>query len=302
MGGCASAKKATPTSASGDPFVGPTQNAEQMGPPEAFGPPTPAPPPSYGPEPIQIRPVVLVLGPGLARGFAYAGVFQALKNAKIPIGAIYGTEMGGLIGTLYAMSPNINQFEWGLLKFKEDTFKDNPSFLRKLGGKSSLSEKLENRLRQVFDTKDLNQAKIPVRVAVLSELSNIPIVLDHGNAVQVVKASMAVPGLFAPVDLEENGKSTKVVSAGSIKPFLVSEARSLGLGPVVVVDVISDSESGAVLDELKGADLVIKPDVNKIDLKDFGKKTDAAFHGKNAIIQHMHEIRQLVGMPEVNRE
>ena len=51
-----------------------------------------------------VRPIVLVLGPGMARGFAFAGVLRALNEAKIPIGAVIGTEMGALVSALYADS------------------------------------------------------------------------------------------------------------------------------------------------------------------------------------------------------
>src|SRR5689334_11194719 len=116
--GCASSPKVRSAEVPRPPLVYP--NTEQMGPPEAFGPPPPAQSPNYGPDPVLVKPIVLVLGPGLARGFAYVGVLRALKEAKIPVGAIFSTEIGSLIATLYGMSPTLNQFEWGLQKFKDD--------------------------------------------------------------------------------------------------------------------------------------------------------------------------------------
>ena len=67
-------------------------------------------------------PVVLVLGPGMARGLAHAGVLKGLDNAGVKVGAILGTEIGALIGSLYATRSTINEFEWSLLKLKSEIF------------------------------------------------------------------------------------------------------------------------------------------------------------------------------------
>src|SRR5262249_31363988 len=94
-----------------------TSYGETMGPAEGYGRAddgTPGVP--YGPEPMQVRAVTLVLGPGMARGLASVGALRALVEAKIPIAAIYGAEMGSLVAALYAADSNINHFEWALLK------------------------------------------------------------------------------------------------------------------------------------------------------------------------------------------
>src|SRR5690606_22029918 len=76
----------------------------------------------YGPAPFRRHPVVLVLGPGLARGFAFAGVIQALDEAGISIGGIVGTGMGALIGAIYLSSDSVNDFEWKVTQIKKEYF------------------------------------------------------------------------------------------------------------------------------------------------------------------------------------
>src|SRR5579862_4671282 len=51
--------------------------------------------------------IVLALGGGAARGFAHIGVLEWLEEHRIPVDAVVGTSMGGLIGGAYAagMSP-----------------------------------------------------------------------------------------------------------------------------------------------------------------------------------------------------
>jgi predicted acylesterase/phospholipase RssA len=297
--GCASSPKVRPTEIPRPPLVMP--NPETMGPPEAFGPPLPGPVNNYGPDPVKIKPVILVLGPGLARGFAYVGVLRALKQSKIPVGAIFSTEMGSLIAALYGMSPTLNQFEWGLQKFKESTFIDK-GFLAKSNSPSD-GDKFETQLKQIFEKKDLSQARIPIKIGVQSQDSGVVMIVDKGPVVPIVRAAIAAPRLFSAGEWAEPNSMNgilKVISAGASRPFLINEAKALGIGPVIVIDVLSDPESAVALDELKAADLVIKPDVAGIDYMDFHKKTDAAFRGKNAILQHIVEIRRLVGLPENN--
>lgn len=270
-----------------------------MGPPEPYGPPTPpsadTPNNTYGPEPILFRPVVLVLGPGLARGYAYVGAIRALNEAKIPIGAVLGTEMGALVGSLYAMDAKINQFEWAMLKFREGAFEKENSLLPSVFRKSAKSKKLQASLESIFDKRGLDQSKLPLRVAIEIKESGATAVLERGSAVAAVRAAVADPELFDPG--EWDGKPA--VSAAKVRPFLISEARALNLGPVVVIDAMDANEEKqfASAAELKDADLVIRPDLHGIGPLDFQKRTDAAFRGKKAISGQIAEIRHLVGMP-----
>lgn len=263
---------------------------------ETYGPPPPeAMAPSYGPVPVTLRPVVLVLGPGKARGFAYVGAIRSLVAAKVPVGAVLGTEMGALVGSLYAVGGKINQFEWALLKFKEDVFVSGRSLMPSLFQKSGKTKRIESELERVFGGKDLSQSAIPLRVAALLRDSNTPVTLSSGRAAAAVRAAMADLDLFEPAPW--NG--SQAVSAAQVRPFLVAEARALNLGPVVVIDALDEAEEKRVASagELKDADLVIRPDLSGIGPMEFDKRTDAAFRGKKAVDGRLAEIRQLVGMP-----
>jgi NTE family protein len=294
--GCATAPKTE------QPIVSETVTStipETMGPPELYGPPIPSPTPApitSEPEKVQQRPVVLIFGPGLARGYSYVGVLRALKEQKISVAAILGTEMGGLIAALYGLSPNINEFEWGLLKLKgdENFLPPKSLFFKRNKVQASDGAVFESSLQKIFDTKDLNQSQIPIRIAIQAKATGIPIVLDHGNAVRAVRAALAAPSLFLPGTWSTNGGDIAVVSAGSSRPFLVNEAKSLGLGPTLVVDVLSEEESAFARTELSSADLIIRPDITGIDYLDFQKKTEAAFRGKGAVIQNLEAIKKLV--------
>lgn len=286
---------------------------DPMGPPEPYGPVPPTSDGIYGPEPIQIRPVVLVLGPGLARGYAYAGVLRALHEAKIPIGAIVGTEMGGLVGALYAMSGTINGFEWALLRFKEDPFQDKKGLLSMFQKGPSDGARIVEALNDALGDKDLKQTQLPLRVAVLKGKGGELKLMELGPAAKAIRAAISVPGLLTPGEWDGD----TAFSAGAKRPFPVSEARLLGIGPVVLVDVLTtesapspketkDSRLAAYFQqakkaarrELKEADVVIQPDMHGIKFLDFEKKMDAAFRGKQATQSKLAEVRRWVGLPD----
>lgn len=291
-GGCASSsKKQGPgpeTQSSGPRIVNPADPYGPPLPPSADNPTT-----TYGPEPILFKPVVLVLGPGMARGYAYVGAIRALEEAKIPIGAVLGTEMGAFVGALYAMDGKINRLEWAMLKFRDGTFESRGSLLPEVFQKKSRVKKLELGLSGILKGRDLGQSKLPLRIAV--EVGGDATVLERGPAFNAVRAAIADPETFEPGVW--NG--SPAASTAKSRPLLISEAKAMNLGPVVAVVAMESAEERRSVreSELKEADLVIRPDLAGIGAKDFQKKTEAAFRGKSAVKQKISEIRHLVGLP-----
>jgi predicted acylesterase/phospholipase RssA len=272
--------------------------------PEVAGPPAPYGPlpgqsgPVMGPDPVLKRPLVLVFGPGAARGYAYAGVLRALADAKIPVGAIVGSDMGAVIGALYGLSPSINGFEWKLLQLKGELFEKKSGGLSGLFKRGDPKARVNSRLKELFAGKDLRESRIPLKVLGADSIH------DSGDAASTVGETLVFP-------------TQEGVSYSAPKAFPVSEARALGIGPVVVVDVLDQLESpredegqeenekalrdafrqsaSRSVDELNQADLVIRPNLSKIRLTDFERRSDAAYEGKTAAIGAMKELQGLTG-------
>jgi NTE family protein len=232
----------------------------------------------------------------MARGFADAGVLRALSEEKIPIGAVLGTEMGALIGSIYALEGNINRFEWGLLKIKDEMFEPQKGFFNAFVSGPDSGERLEHALSQIFGDKTLSEAKLPVRLAIQPQSGGGCVVAQSGRATQAVRAAIAAPMYFAP----KSWNSQPSVAADQTCPFLVHEAKALGIGPVVVVD--SRVPETPDPSDLKDADLVIRPDLRGIGPADFQKRTEAAFRGKKSVQEHRDELRRLVGLPKESAE
>jgi predicted acylesterase/phospholipase RssA len=254
---------------------------------EVFGPPNEAAA-EYGPNPLKIRPVVLVLGPGLAKSFAESGVLQVLHEHKIPIGAIFGTEMGAVMGAFYACSTSIHQFEWRLLQFKWALLERKVS--------SALEATFYKYLQHIFGDMDLDACRIPLFIGLGEVGSTHTFTVGHGRIVDVLRASLRGRLFEGSSPWMEGPRSLEVTSGAQQKPYLVEDALALHMGPVVVVDVLQQEMTASGLDLLKQADVVIRPNVKKVDLFDFSKKTQTVFRGKEATLKYLSELRRWVGI------
>lgn len=208
----------------------------------------------------------LVLAGGGAKGAAHVGVLKVLEEMRIPVDYVAGTSMGSIIGGLYAsgMSPQEIEREIQTIDWK-DVFRDEPnredrSFRRKqddalyvFKAKPGFNEgKIEIPLAYVHGQKfDLQLNRLTARVSNIKDFDRLPIpfravatdletgqevVLKSGNLARSLRASMAVPGAFDPVDID--GKL--LVDGGISNNVPVSVARAMGADIVIVSDLGSD--------------------------------------------------------------
>jgi NTE family protein len=230
-----------------------------------------APASAQAPEPQQAsqasRPKIgLVLAGGGAKGAAHVGVLKVLEEMKIPVDYVAGTSMGSIIGGLYAagLSPQEIEREIQTIDWK-DVFVDDPnredrSFRRKQDdalyvfkakpgfndGKMEIplayvhGQKFDlqlNRLTaRVSNIKDFDRLPIPYRAVATDLETGQEIVLKSGNLARSLRASMAVPGAFDPVEID--GKL--LVDGGISNNVPVSVARAMGADIVIVSNLGSD--------------------------------------------------------------
>ncbi len=219
------------------------------------------------PEPQAARPKIgLVLAGGGAKGAAHVGVLKVLEEMNIPVDYVAGTSMGSIIGGLYASGMRPQEIEREIQSIDwRDVFKDEPnredrSFRRKQDDalyvfkvKPGFNEgKIEmplayvhgqkfdlqlNRLTaRVSQVKDFDQLPIPFRAVATDLETGREVVLKSGNLARSLRASMAVPGAFDPVDID--GKL--LVDGGISNNVPVSVARAMGADIVIVSDLGSE--------------------------------------------------------------
>lgn len=179
--------------------------------------------------------VSLVLGGGGARGLAHIGVLRALQEARLPIDLIGGTSMGALIGAQAALG-------WNWQRIRENChylFVERGSILDYTFPVFSLirGRKLRDGLREVFGERRIEDLPVPF-FAVSTDISEARSIRhEQGLLAQWVGTSMSIPGLAPPT---VDGRRI-LVDGGVLNNVPVDHARAHDLGPVVAVNVETDS-------------------------------------------------------------
>ncbi len=226
----------------------------------------------------QERPKVgLALGGGGARGVAHIGVLKALEELGIPIDYIAGTSMGAVVGGLYAsgMSPeeietHFREADWRYLLSnssprESETFRSkqrdfdldqNVEVGLSRSGAVQLPEglvagrKLLVNLREltfpVRGIEDFDRLPVPFRAIATNIETGEKVVIDQGSLAEAMRASMAVPGIFAPYRI---GNQT-LVDGGLTSNLPIETVQAMGADIVIAVDVSPDLLKADKLDSV----------------------------------------------------
>jgi len=177
--------------------------------------------------------VGLALGSGSARGWAHIRVIRALEQAGVRPDYVCGTSIGALVGAAYALGEldRLEQWALGLDRKEVVGFMDVG-----LAGGLLKGERLMSFFRDHVADRPIERLSMPF-AAVATALDNgAEIWLRSGSTLDAVRASIAVPGLFAPV-LHEG---MVLVDGGLVNPVPVSLARAMGADVLIAVDLSSD--------------------------------------------------------------
>ena len=286
-------------------------------------------------EPAQPK-IGLVLSGGAARGLAHVGVLKALEEQGIHVDAIAGTSMGAVIGGLYASGYKIDELEKLAMEIdwqqalsdeparedvpfrrKQDdrdflvrqklSFRDDGSLGLPLGviQGQNLSLLLESLLAHSSDVRDFDKLPIPFRAVATDIVNGEKVVFRKGHLPQVIRASMSIPAVFAPVEI--NGKL--LVDGGMVDNIPVDVAREMGVDLVIVVDIgtplrgrkqlntvfdimnqsitlMTRSNSEIQLASLHPDDILIQPALASFGVTDFGRSPEIIDAGYRAT-QHL---------------
>ena len=247
--------------------------------------------------------VALVLGGGAARGFAHIGVIKVLEANDIVPDLIVGTSAGSLVGALYASGVDAFELQRLSLALDESTFADWTIGSRGLLKGEALAAYVNQQLKQ----QPIERLKRTLAIVATDLRSGEPIVFSRGDAGTAVRASSAVPGIFAPVKIADRD----YVDGGLTHPVPVAIARRLGADVVLAVDISArprNQEVGGTLDvllqtftimgsrigqyELAAADFVIRPAIGQIRGTDFSARNIAILEGEKAALAVIPELRK----------
>ena len=271
------------------------------------------------------RPKVgLVLGGGGAKGAAAIGILKELEREKVPIDYIAGTSIGAIIGGLYAQGYRADDLEklfrsqnWLALLADRDTtlvgkvYKEEDGVIYVFGFPVRRKADADNNTGfwmlhgdHVYNFLDSLVSRSPVQCGIVKRA--IPfscvafdirrqqeIVLDTGSLARNMRASMAIPGAFKPVQID----TLMLVDGGMGNNLPVDVVRKMGADIVIAVDLQQRKRDdyrspfgflkglGGILDWLAErpdikkynvnrtkADLYINPDLGSYGVTDFNAK------------------------------
>ena len=246
----------------------------------------------------------LALGGGAARGFAHVGVIQVLEQSGIRPDLVVGTSAGSLVAALYASGLDGAALERAALSMDEATLTDwmlplvNRGLLR--------GDALARYVRQAVGGRLLQDMSPPLGVLATDLASGQGVLFRRGDAAQAVRASSAVPGVFAPVAIA----GREYVDGGLIAPVPVSQARAMGAEVVLAVDISADPQGNnasgllslllqttAIMGqsinrfELASAEVVLRPALSGVGSADFASRQRSIAAGRAAMQAALPRLR-----------
>ncbi|MFN4341617.1 MAG: patatin-like phospholipase family protein [Azonexus sp.] len=254
--------------------------------------------------PVAYKPKIgLALGGGAARGFAHIGVIKMLESHGIYPDYVVGTSAGAVVGSLYAAGYDAFAMQKIAQQLDEKIFVDWT-----LGGRGLLKgEALQEFINQHINRRPLEQLNRRFATVATDLNSGERVVFRTGDTGMAVRASAAVPGVFQPVQF----RGHSYVDGGLTSPVPVQAARDMGADIVIAVDISAKPEGqptdsltaimwqtttimgGAIAaNELKGADVVIRPRLPYVKSWDFAARNDAMLEGERAALAALPAIRQ----------
>ncbi|MCF0209591.1 MAG: patatin-like phospholipase family protein, partial [Bacteroidaceae bacterium] len=182
--------------------------------------------------------VALVLGGGGAKGAAEVGVLKYIEQSEVPIDMIVGTSIGSIIGGLYSVGYSAQQLdslfrsqEWTHLltdhnaKHSDKIFEQEDGVTYFMGFPLNAKQKrdktesrkskfqfgmlrgdsiesLLSRMTALPDSIDFNTLPIPLRCVAVDISTLQEVVIQSGNLPRAMRASMAIPLAFKPINID----------------------------------------------------------------------------------------------------
>ncbi|WP_319562441.1 patatin-like phospholipase family protein [Marispirochaeta sp.] len=193
----------------------------------------------------------LVLSGGGGSGLSHIGVLKGLETLNLKPDLIAGTSIGAVIGGAYACGMEVEDFEELLKDFKIHRYLEGRSFQFNIGAvtrflqaQEAVNRMLMSRgadggsrilelLYRITNNASFSETRIPFYCNAVDLRSGREILMHRGSVAEAVRASMAFPGVFTPVERDK-----LLLCDGAVADNLpVWIPRSLGIKRVIAVNV-----------------------------------------------------------------
>jgi NTE family protein len=186
------------------------------------------------------RTIALALGGGGARGLAHIGVLEVLRAEGIAAGFLAGTSMGGLVGSLAAACAGPDEILSIARRFRYPG--------RFMPGRLLVWEKIFPSAAALLRDRTFEQMSTPLVVSAVDLVTGEEIALHSGPVLPAIRATCAVPGVFAP----ERIGTHCLVDGGVTNMLPVDLAWACDPDIVVAVNIVASPPSTLRLDTRYG--------------------------------------------------
>jgi len=284
------------------------------------------------PEPPSNSGVVVVLAGGGAKGFAHLALLRQLERERVPITRIVGTSMGAVIGGLYASGLSTQRIERVISSLDparvaldqldrlelplrsraeqrrypiglEFGFKDGTlGFARGMSDGQRFLTLLQELTAHVPPDVNFDQLRIPFRAVATRYRDGQMTVFRQGSLHLAIRASMAAPAVFAPVEIE----GETYVDGGLVANLPVEVALAEGAGVIVasylgqapldeaepanaltvanrMLDILIRQNEQRNLALLRPQDLLVAPQFHGLGFGDFNRASEILALGDQAV-------------------
>ena len=266
----------------------------------------------------------LVLSGGGAKGSAHIGVLKAIEELEIEIDLVIGVSIGAVIGAGYAILKDSRKLEEYAYEVYKRSRKLKLNMERMISGNlSRLAVKIGcwymntvrsalpagvyfKAFRKAFGDLTFKDTVLEFHAIATDLKTGETIILSEGKLMKALEASMAIPGIFPPVEMD--GKI--LVDGGTTNNLPVDIAKSLGADFVIAVDLSSrkiphpkpTANSYLVfLDRVRDrmmtdrlasmADVYIHPPVDGIDTLDFSRTLELVDVGYKTALEEIQKFK-----------
>jgi NTE family protein len=179
--------------------------------------------------------IALVLGSGAARGWAHIGVIRELEVMGVRPDLVVGASVGAIVGGAYA-SGNLDQFEaWISSLGRVDIIRLLDA--KMTGGGFLQGNSLMSAIEKRIGNPRIEDLGMPFACVATELGTGREVWLREGSLLDACRASIALPGLFAPSRYDPD---RLLVDGGLVNPVPVSLARAMGGDIVIAVNLNGD--------------------------------------------------------------
>ncbi len=179
------------------------------------------------------------IGSGAAKAVCQFGIIKKLREHNIPISYVMGSSMGAIIAGVYASGIDVDKALEKAIRYAELSNINNLTNFNLLHESIYKKEYTDQMLKEIFFDLRFEDCNVPLAVTAVDLESGETVLLNKGPLVPSIRASTSIPGVFAPVLLNEK----YLVDGGLLEDCPISPLRQIGDCDILIGSTIYDNRN-----------------------------------------------------------